>query len=145
MQFTAKIRVVVVVSMASMSQASIAAEIIVQVFGAPTDNGSINCGLFGSEEGFPTDGDKAIQQSHTPNNGTAICKFTDLAAGTYAVSTAHDANGNGKTDTNFVGIPKEAWGVSNNIRPRLRAPNFKESQFSLKDGESLIIDIKLDK
>jgi len=143
MQFTAKIRVVVVVSMASMSQASIAAEIIVQVFGAPTDNGSINCGLFGSEEGFPTDGDKAIQQSHTPNNGTAICKFTDLAAGTYAVSTAHDANGNGKTDTNFVGIPKEAWGVSNNIRHKLSPPTFDEAKFDVTEDQSLTLSIEI--
>jgi uncharacterized protein (DUF2141 family) len=37
---------------------------------------------------------------------------------------AHDLNGNHKTGTNWVGLPLEPWGVTNNVRPILRAPKF---------------------
>lgn len=71
------------------------------------------------------------------------CEFTDLAAGTYAVSAAHDRNGNGKTDRNFVGIPSEPWAVSNNVRPTLRAPRFAESALTLANDEIKQIELQL--
>ena len=40
--------------------------------------------------------------------------FTDLPAGVYAVSVFHDENMNQKLDKNFVGVPKEEYGASNN-------------------------------
>ena len=73
------------------------------------------------------------------------CKFTDITIGNYAVSVAHDENTNKKVDTNFVGMPTEAWGVSNNIRPLMRAPRWQEAQFSLATDEKKIINIHLEK
>ena len=73
------------------------------------------------------------------------CKFTDITIGNYAVSVAHDENTNKKVDTNFVGMPTEAWGVSNNIRPLMRAPRWQEAQFSLAMDEKKIINIQLEK
>lgn len=40
--------------------------------------------------------------------------FDDLAQGTYAIKLFHDANDNGKLDKNFLGIPSEGYGFSNN-------------------------------
>lgn len=128
-----------------VASSTMAGELTVQISGAPTDTGIIGCSLFVSKDGFPMDGSKATQQSHKPVNGAVTCEFADLAAGSYAVASAHDANGNGKTDTNFLGIPKEVWGVSNNPRPKLRAPTFDEARFTLAESESLTINIKLDK
>ncbi|MFP2924046.1 DUF2141 domain-containing protein [Pyxidicoccus sp. 3LG] len=63
----------------------------------------------------------------------------DLAPGTYAVSLFHDANGNGKLDTNFIGIPKEGYGFSNNVGARGK-PKFDEAKFTLvADGTALDI------
>jgi uncharacterized protein (DUF2141 family) len=36
------------------------------------------------------------------------------APGTYAVSVQHDADDDGKLKTNFIGMPKEGVGISNN-------------------------------
>ena len=69
--------------------------------------------------------------------------LTTGGTGTYAVAASHDANGNGRTDTNWVGIPTEAWGVSNNVRPRLRAPRFEEAAFELPETKSLRLQIRL--
>jgi len=52
----------------------------------------------------------------------------DVVPGVYAVAVHHDANSNGKVDANFLGIPKEGYGVSNDPRPRFRAPRFDEAR-----------------
>jgi uncharacterized protein (DUF2141 family) len=73
------------------------------------------------------------------------CNFSDLADGSYAVSVSHDLNGNKKVDTNFLGMPTESWGVSNNARPSLRAPRFDEAVFKVVAGKDMTLDIKVDK
>ncbi|MEY3193938.1 MAG: hypothetical protein RIQ78_34 [Bacteroidota bacterium] len=53
--------------------------------------------------------------------------FPQLPPGSYAISCFHDLNGNGKLDTNLVGIPTEPYGFSNNARPKFRAPTWMEA------------------
>ena len=71
------------------------------------------------------------------------CRFTSIEPGQYAVAVMHDLNGNHRTDTKMFGIPTEDWGVSNNSRPRLRAPNFDEAAFSVAEGKTVAIEIKV--
>jgi len=74
------------------------------------------------------------------------CRFGDVSEGTYVVSIGHDANGNRKVDTNFVGMPTEQWGVSKNVRPMLRAPRFEEAAFEVAaDAKEIVLDIKVAK
>ncbi|MBI1262741.1 MAG: DUF2141 domain-containing protein [Rhizobiales bacterium] len=122
-----------------------ASEIMIDVTGATHDSGQIGCALYAGEAGFPMDSTQSTQIWQPTENGGTQCRFTDLPAGTYAVAVSHDLNGNRKTDTNFLGIPKEAWGVSNNVRPNLRAPRFDEAAFNLAADENLKLDITLDK
>ncbi len=110
---------------------AISADLIVDVSGAPSQSGQIGCALHSQAEGFPMDNSRATQSWHAVSNNGATCTFTGLTAGTYAVAVSHDTNANKKTDTNLVGIPTEAWGVSNNVRPRLRAPRFDEAGFAV--------------
>jgi uncharacterized protein (DUF2141 family) len=112
-----------------------AADLVVQVSGLQAPVGPVGCTLFSGERGFPTDASTAVQsQWVTATGSTATCRFPGVPAGRHAVSVAHDANGNRKVDTNLVGIPKEQWGVSNNIRPTMRAPRFAEAAFDVAEG-----------
>ena len=61
--------------------------------------------------------------------------FEDLPYGTYAITILHDENGNLKVDANFLGIPKEGYGFSNNARNLFRAPKFEEAKFELKQPQ----------
>lgn len=57
-------------------------------------------------------------------------EFPQLPPGRYAVQVMHDANDNGKLDTNLVGMPTEGYGFSNN--PWLmRKARFDEAAFDL--------------
>ena len=69
--------------------------------------------------------------------------FKDVKSGEYAIGVIHDINDNGKLDTNFIGIPKEPIGTSNNPRPRMGPPKWDDAKFVLSPGEKKIMEIKL--
>ncbi len=88
---------------------------------------------------FDGKGKPEVVRSVEVTGPTLTVAFPDLAPGTYAVSLFHDANGNGKLDTNFIGIPKEGYGFSNNVGARGK-PKFDEAKFTLvADGTTLDI------
>jgi uncharacterized protein (DUF2141 family) len=46
-------------------------------------------------------------------------------------------------DKNFLGIPKEGYGASNNKLPFAAAPSFNDNKFILGKGETKHLSIKL--
>jgi uncharacterized protein (DUF2141 family) len=64
--------------------------------------------------------------------------FEDIPKGEYAVAVFIDENDNGVLDTNFLGIPTEYYGFSNNVLPLTRAPTYKESKFSITTDHQII-------
>jgi uncharacterized protein (DUF2141 family) len=70
-------------------------------------------------------------------NLTAQAVFQDVPAGTYAMFVFHDENSNSKLDKNFLGIPKEGYGASNNKLPFAGAPTFEANKFTV-DGKTAV-------
>ena len=66
-----------------------------------------------------------------------VLKF-NLPAGSYAVQVLHDENDNGKMDANFMGIPSEGYGFSNNPQV-MRKAHFSESKFEVSDAPSTTV------
>jgi uncharacterized protein (DUF2141 family) len=58
----------------------------------------------------------------------------DLPPGRYAVAAYVDNNRNGKQDKNFLGVPKEDYGFSNEARGRFGPPDFAEAAFDIGDN-----------
>lgn len=133
-------------SVALAASTSSAAEVVVRVSGMLEPLGELRCSLFAGPDGFPMDNSKARTVALPADSKGVTCKFNDVAAGRYAVSVAHDVNGNRRVDTNFVGMPTEQWGVSRNARPTLRAPRFDEAAIDIAaDAPEVAIDIKVAK
>jgi len=128
-----------------VAPAAQAAEIVINVSGVTSATGQIGCSLFASAAGFPMDisGARQVWLAARPEGVT--CRFAELADGRYAVSIGHDLNGNKKVDTNLLGIPTEAWGVSGNVRPTLRAPTWDEAAFSVAQGKDVTLTVKVAK
>ena len=62
-----------------------------------------------------------------------------LPAGSYGARIMHDINDNGELDANFVGIPSEPWGFSNNATGSFGPPKWQDVQFELSgDAEQNI-------
>lgn len=116
----------------------------VRVTGERNTKGKIIVYLFRNPQGFPTDTSKIIRQQSAPidpSTMTARVAFKDLPPGTFAVTVLHDENDNGKMDTNFLGIPTEGYGASNDPN-KMRAPTFEEAKFLLNAIEQTV-DVKL--
>src|SRR5258707_6551223 len=117
----------------------------VHVTGSRNAKGKIRAALFRGAEGFPNDASKAIHTQAAdidPQTLSAQIVFTDLPAGVYAVSVFHDENMNQKLDKNFVGVPKEGYGASNNPKKKMGPPSFEETKFQLS-GMEHSLEIKL--
>jgi uncharacterized protein (DUF2141 family) len=67
-----------------------------------------------------------------------IIRFDSLSFGTYAVAAMHDENGDEKMNFNLLGMPKEGYCFSNNIRPKFRRPTWNEAKFDIKRKTSRI-------
>ena len=65
-----------------------------------------------------------------PMGYTITVKVNDLDFGIYAIAAYQDVNSSGQIDRNFLGIPKEPYAFSNNIRPKAAAPKFKDCKFT---------------
>ncbi len=67
-------------------------------------------------------------------NTEARCDFEDILPGTYALAVIHDENMNGKLDTNWLGIPIEGYGFSNDAKGLFGAPSFSAARFPYDGG-----------
>ncbi|WP_282602925.1 DUF2141 domain-containing protein [Paracoccus sp. PARArs4] len=106
----------------------------------PSTEGSVFCALHDRADGFP--GSNEVAGQRVPA-GQGRCVFEGIAPGRYAIAVLHDSNDNGRLDTNAIGLPQEAWGVSRNARPMMRAPRFDEAAFDLDDRpRSLSISVR---
>ncbi len=83
-----------------------------------------------------------VRSAQAPiSGGKVVMTFSGLKDGVYAVAIVHDENGNGKMDTNFLGIPAEGVGVSTNPRV-FGKPSFEQGQFSIKGNTAIAIETK---
>lgn len=128
-------------SCALLLAAPAAAEtLVVRVTGAGS-GGQIVAGLYAVSDGFSGfDTKKAAAVQTAPvTNGGATISFTGLKPGRYSVSAFHDADKDGKVKTNFIGIPREAVGVSNNPGGM---PSFSKSQVSVPAAAPIEINLR---
>ncbi|MFO7736328.1 MAG: DUF2141 domain-containing protein [bacterium] len=98
--------------------------------------GKVYVAVFNKAEGFPMDSDNAFRRDMKKAEEKKLTFiFSELPFGAYAISVWHDENDNGKFDTNFLGIPKEGVGVSNNAKGMMGPPKFKDAKFLFKKNK----------
>ena len=115
----------------------------VDISGLRTDKGQMLCALYASAQAdaFPKKADKAVGRLTAKiAERQAVCEFTGVAPGTYAVSVVHDENSNGKLDTNFIGMPREGVGASNDAKGHMGPPKFSAAAFQYVGGR---LDLKI--
>ncbi len=77
-----------------------------------------------------------------PSSGPIQYTFDDLPAGTYIVACYHDENENFELDKNFLGLPTELYGFSNDARGTMGPPDLVDQQFQLSANKSIVITLK---
>lgn len=107
----------------------------VDVVGLHSNDGTVYCALYSSADGFPDGFAKAAKTTTTKiTNQQAVCEFPAVTSGDYAISVFQDENSNGKLDRNFMGMPKEGVGASNDAKGSFGPPKFADARFSYKGG-----------
>ncbi len=106
--------------------------------------GKVACALFESPAGFPKEFVKSATHiaMQEIRDTQARCHFLNVPPGRYALAVIHDENLDGKLATNWLGVPTEGYGFSNNVTATLSAPSFDDAQFSY-EGQNLHMEIRL--
>jgi len=116
----------------------------VKILDIRNSTGTVACALFESPAGFPTE----FLSSATNvmvikiRKTQARCDFEDIPPGTYALAVIHDENMNGKLETNWIGIPTEGYGFSNDAHGVVSAPSFAAASFPY-NGQTLDLTMSL--
>lgn len=125
---------------AIMAQDSNGNSIEVEIINIDSGDGKMMIGLYDSEENWLKK--RVMSQIGQIADGKSTVIFKNVPYGIFAISSYHDKNDNGKLDTNFLGIPKEGIGSSNNAPARLGPPKWEDAKFALKE-KSIKQTIKL--
>jgi uncharacterized protein (DUF2141 family) len=81
---------------------------------------------------------KGVTKSIIDNK--CVIVIDNLKPGKYAFKFFHDENKNSKLDVNWIGIPKEGFGFSNNPAMKFGPPPFEKTIFEL--NQSLVLKCK---
>lgn len=121
------------------SAAKTTATLTVYVEGVNKLGGNIGVMIFGSAKGWPENNDAAYRAVVVPAHAGTVIVRVPLPLGQYAIAVGHDVNLNRRVDRNWFGKPSEQWGMSNNPRAHMRAPDFSKAQFALIGNEEIHI------
>ena len=79
-----------------------------------------------------------VGTSSVINYSTKI-SFDSISPGKYAIQFFHDENENQKMDFNLIGIPKEKFGSSNDVKPVLGPPKFEKMLFEIYENKKIMM------
>ncbi len=121
----------VIFSIALLYSSLFAADIKIEIQHLKNTMGKVSIGLYNQSENFPIISKEYKGVHLNINSHTLYYTFKDIPNGIYAISVFHDENSNRKPDKNFLGIPKEGYGFSNNTKATFSAPSFNDSKFNV--------------
>lgn len=105
--------------------------------------GTIRAALCNSEENYTSNDDPFGAAIIDVSDSTAEYIFEEIPFGTYAIKLIHDVDDNGTLNTNFLGIPQEPYGFSNNARGTFGPADWKDAKFEFtNDGQEVRIKVE---
>jgi uncharacterized protein (DUF2141 family) len=112
-----------------------AADLTITIKNVRSSDGDVYLAVYDSEASFMKLQLAKATRKSSASKGEMKFVIHDLPAGKYAVSSYHDENGNGKLDTNPLGIPTEGYGFSKDARGTFGPPEFVHAAFDF-DGKN---------
>lgn len=107
----------------------------------PKHTGQLMIQIFDSKEKYDS-GRGAFISALTPVTQTRHeIVFSQLPTADYAVRIVHDENGNGSLDVNFLGVPLEGYGFSNDAGS-LGPASFEDAKVGIDSDIELAIHIR---
>ncbi|MCW3126553.1 MAG: hypothetical protein JWO03_2211 [Bacteroidetes bacterium] len=98
----------------------------------------VEVSIYAPDNKFPKENGQLKKYRFNPTGNTLTATITDLEYGQYAVATYQDLDADGKIGTNVIGIPTDPYGFSNNYKPKIKAPAFKDCAFAYDDKSDAV-------
>ena len=109
----------------------------VHIDGLQEAKGQICYSLFAKSKGFPDSSENTLQAKCVPiQERSPRLTIENLHLGTYALAVFHDLNQDGELNRNFLGIPQEGFGFSQNPQIKTSPPSFGESAIIVVGAET---------
>ncbi|MEJ0026926.1 MAG: DUF2141 domain-containing protein [Rhizomicrobium sp.] len=99
--------------------------------------GDVRVALY-TRDNYSGDADATIDAIVPAKPGETIVVLKPVKPGIYAVKLFQDFNRNGEFDMNWIGLPLEKYGFSNDASPTLSEPPFDATKFELRPGANTI-------
>ena len=117
----------------------------VSVTGFESEEGQVLIALFLDESGWPDDEGQAHAALVLPiEDRSAVARFDDVPAGSFAVSVFHDKDLDRELDSGLFGIPTEAYGFSRDARDTFGPPSFDDARLEVGADDDLAITIRVE-
>lgn len=129
------------VALALPAAPAFAGDLTVTLRGVRAQTGLLKLALVDGPEGWASQAPPVRVDGAPPAGDTRQFVFRDLPPGRYALTVMHDENGNGRLDTNLIGMPTEGYGFSNNPVV-MRKPTFQEAAFEMP-AAGLALDVAM--
>jgi uncharacterized protein (DUF2141 family) len=125
-----RLTVFAVLWLASHTQAG---ELKLELYGQGMAGNRIRVAVYsaGAPEQFPSGNKFYLGMVSEAAGDRFVVSVADLLPGSYAVAAYVDSNDNGRQDKNFLGVPTELYGFSNNVRGKFGAPDFAAAAFEI--------------
>lgn len=104
----------------------------IKINGLPEDKGSVMLELLDQDRNTL---ERVLGQIQNQQSTIII---DSLSPGTYAFRYFHDIDGDGELNTNWVGMPTEPYGFSNNVVGSFGPPAFERWLFDLRSNKEMI-------
>ena len=115
--------------------------ISVHVHNVPSNKGHINVAVYNSDDTFLSFDGVFKVGTEVAHEGIVQLLIEDLPSGEYALAVFHDENGNGKLDTNWLGIPKEKVAFSKGKMKTFGPPKYKECSFRVHSDYEINVEL----
>lgn len=117
------------------------ANLTIKIKGIQNAKGTMNFAVYDNAENYNKSKDYFVGESVKVESLDFEYVFHDLPFGNYAISLFQDEDENGELNTNWIGMPKELFGFSNDAKAKMGPPNFIEASFEIRDNMELIINL----
>jgi uncharacterized protein (DUF2141 family) len=114
----------------SFSQEGKGITITVTIDNVNNDNGKVSMALHTSETFMKGEG--VLNAETEIKDGKVTITFENVLPGDYAIMALHDENKNNRMDFEANGMPKESYGMSNNVMS-FGPPQYDDAKFKVED------------
>lgn len=115
-------------------------KIEITIKGIEKVKGTVLIAVYNSEDSFMKK--HTVSAKQKVSDKQVIVVIEGVKTGDYAISMFHDENDNEKLDKNFMGIPNEPYGFSNDAKGSFGPPSFEKAKVKVDGDKKLVINLK---